>query len=243
MPQPPITSSRSYTRPTLPSGPPPPPSLDPSSSSSRLELRRPSSQISSSSRTTTTTTHPPRAPPQDWDPRQSMNESTRTPSPPPTGGPTSATKPEEWAADEESMLQLYGLSSLSPSKWEHTGDPESDPALFTTDSTTTTTTTTTRRVKGDEIDPLGLISSRGGGILASRPELSPELRPQVLLHSKQFDPKVFLSSIHPNATFKDLNFGRERLKEGLEQRSGALKSLVQAEWDRFVGVKATTESE
>lgn len=37
--------------------------------------------------------------------------------------------------------------------------------------------------------------------------------------------------------------GREKLKENLEQRSGALKLLVEAEWDRFVGVKATTESE
>lgn len=37
--------------------------------------------------------------------------------------------------------------------------------------------------------------------------------------------------------------GRERLKDSLEQRSGALKLLVQAEWDRFVGVKAATECE
>lgn len=29
----------------------------------------------------------------------------------------------------------------------------------------------------------------------------------VLLHSKAFDPKVFLSTVHPNATFKDLNMG------------------------------------
>jgi hypothetical protein len=64
----------------------------------------------------------------------------------------------------------------------------------------------------------------------------------VLLQSKSFDPKIFLSTVHPNATFKDLNLGRERLKESLEQRSGALKLLVEAEWDRFVGVKATTES-
>lgn len=64
----------------------------------------------------------------------------------------------------------------------------------------------------------------------------------VLLHSKTFDPKLFLSTIHPNATFKDLNRGRTQLKENLEQRSGALKLLVEAEWDRFVGVKGTTES-
>lgn len=38
-----------------------------------------------------------------------------------------------------------------------------------------------------------------------------------------------------------LHSGRERLKDSLEQRSGALKLLVQAEWDRFVSVKAATE--
>lgn len=30
----------------------------------------------------------------------------------------------------------------------------------------------------------------------------------VLLHSKSFDPRVFLSTVHPNATFKDLNMGK-----------------------------------
>lgn len=72
---------------------------------------------------------------------------------------------------------------------------------------------------------------------------------------------MFLSTVHPNATFQDLNLGqsilpsvsisrtdeysagRERLKESLEQRSGALKLLVQAEWDRFVSVKGATEGE
>lgn len=73
---------------------------------------------------------------------------------------------------------------------------------------------------------------------------------------------MFLSTVHPNATFSDLNVGvspvhpvkaaqtladslftgREKLKEALEKRSGALKLLVEAEWDRFVAVKAATES-
>lgn len=84
--------------------------------------------------------------------------------------------------------------------------------------------------------------------------------------SKSFDPKVFLSTIHPNATFNDLNqgervstlcarhklyadrlctssTGRDRLRHALEQRSGAFKLLVEAEWDRFVAVKAANESE
>jgi exocyst complex component 2 len=35
----------------------------------------------------------------------------------------------------------------------------------------------------------------------------------ILLSSKSFDPKTFLSTVHPNATFKDLGIGRERIKE------------------------------
>ncbi|POY70342.1 hypothetical protein BMF94_6622 [Rhodotorula taiwanensis] len=93
--------------------------------------------------------------------------------------------------------------------------------------------------KGDENDPMGLLST---GILASHPELPPEIRTSVLLGSKAFDPKVFLSTVHPNATFNDLNQGRDRLKHALEERSGALKLLVEAEWDRFVAVKAASET-
>ncbi|GAA5918454.1 hypothetical protein JCM1841_003976 [Sporobolomyces salmonicolor] len=155
------------------------------------------------------------------------------------GGP--ATRPDDWQADEEAMLQLYGLSSLAPDRWEE-GD-QTETGLFADIAPASTGAAGTAKVgrapKGDENDPLGLMH---GGVLSNNPDLPGELRSAVLLHSKSFDPKVFLSTVHPNATFKDLNLGRERLKESLEQRSGALKLLVEAEWDRFVGVKATTET-
>jgi len=147
---------------------------------------------------------------------------------------------EEWgAADQESMLQLYGLSSLEPEQWEQV-EGGGDSGLFGETNTSSSGTAKIAVIKGDEQDPLGLIR---GGILANHPDIPSELRSSILLHSKSFDPKTFLSTVHPNATFKDLNFGREKLKDNLEQRSGALKLLVQAEWDRFVGVKGTTESE
>ncbi|CEQ38814.1 SPOSA6832_00276 [Sporobolomyces salmonicolor] len=157
------------------------------------------------------------------------------------GGP--ATRPDDWQADEEAMLQLYGLSSLAPDRWEE-GD-QTETGLFADIAPASTGAAGTAKVgrapKGDENDPLGLMH---GGVLSVN-ELTSDGKYEgsaVLLHSKSFDPKVFLSTVHPNATFKDLNLGRERLKESLEQRSGALKLLVEAEWDRFVGVKATTET-
>ncbi|GAA6018196.1 hypothetical protein JCM11491_005628 [Sporobolomyces phaffii] len=239
MVQPPLSSSRSYTRPVQGGAPPREfdPSLAPGPGPPQpppQQYRRPSSQH--------TTHHQP----QDWDPRLSMrrgnsDQSTEAAVPVPA-----TAKPDEWAADEEAMLQLYGLSSLSPEQWEQVGDGttgSSDPGLFGDPPPASGATGTAKIagiVKGDELDPLGLIAK--GGVLSNHPELAPDLRASVLLHSKTFDPKVFLSSIHPNATFKDLNYGREKLKENLEQRSGALKLLVEAEWDRFVGVKATTET-
>ncbi|KAH9809994.1 exocyst complex component Sec5-domain-containing protein [Melampsora americana] len=60
--------------------------------------------------------------------------------------------------------------------------------------------------------------------------------------SKTFSPKAFLSKVHPNASFSDLKMGGERLRESLEQRSEALKILVESEFDRFVAVKAATET-
>ena len=88
------------------------------------------------------------------------------------------------------------------------------------------------------------------------PHLPAELKPAILLHSKTFDPKAYLATVHPLATFKDLSVGRERLKgmlvnrrvwsslkpeiDSLEQRSEALKVLVEAEFDRFVAIKAAT---
>ncbi|BGP36516.1 Exocyst complex component S5 [Rhodotorula kratochvilovae] len=151
-------------------------------------------------------------------------------------------KPELWEADEEAMLQLYGLSTLAPTQWEE-GDT-ADSGLFGSPrpegaAGPTGTAKVGGAMKGDENDPLGLVR---GGVLSSHPDLPSELRSAVLLHSKSFDPKVFLSTVHPNATFKDLNVGREKLKEALEQRSGALKLLVESEWDRFVAVKAATET-
>ncbi|GAA5980926.1 hypothetical protein JCM10908_003921 [Rhodotorula pacifica] len=145
---------------------------------------------------------------------------------------------DAWAASEEDMLQLYGLSSLSPTRWEG-GSGAVDDAYGGDSSANPTGSSKVAASKGDESDPMGLLP---GNILASHPELPTEMRSAVLPASKTFDPRVFLSTIHPNATFNDLNQGRDRLRHALEQRSGALKLLVEAEWDRFVAVKAANET-
>lgn len=124
--------------------------------------------------------------------------------------------------DEATLLRAYSLETLEPSAFHHFDHNEEG-------STSATVTV------NEEPDPLGLHAR-----IATR-QFPKDVRTQVSVSSKTFDPKVFLSTIHPDATFADLSFGLSQLKENIEQRSQALKVLVQDNFDRFVAVKATTD--
>lgn len=62
-----------------------------------------------------------------------------------------------------------------------------------------------------------------------------------LLSSTTFSPTLFLAQVHSNASTDSLLQGLDFLSRSIEQKSASLKVLVETNFDRFVGAKATID--
>jgi exocyst complex component 2 len=150
-------------------------------------------------------------------------------------------------ADEATLLKSYQISSLAPTRWEEVDhDLETSVAGAFAGSSASA-----------EGDPLGLGSSIDPRNMAL--ETSQHLPSHcytslaqardafffpgasILISSKSFDPKAFLSIMHPDATYQDLVAGIAHLRSALDSRSEAIRSLVEENFDRFVAVKSSTD--
>ncbi|CAN9399569.1 unnamed protein product [Alternaria alternata] len=98
-------------------------------------------------------------------------------------------------------------------------------------------------VQKDEQDPLGMYPSVVQVLRAKNIQVEDDikLRNRFLLSSTTFSPSLFLSQVHNEASTDSLLAGLDFLSHSIEKKSASLKVLVESNFDRFVGAKATID--
>ncbi|KAF9180188.1 hypothetical protein BGZ51_009012 [Haplosporangium sp. Z 767] len=137
------------------------------------------------------------------------------------------TNPDTWV-DEEDLPSWVHDDDINT---DHGGraTPRSERRSNTMDDETFTLS--------EQVDLLGLVK---GNILKSK-----NVRGDANLISstqKSFNPQRYLYAVHADTSYDDLCIGVDRLKDSIDQRSSALKILVQNNFDRFVSAKNVIDS-
>ncbi|GJJ75072.1 exocyst complex component 2 [Entomortierella parvispora] len=151
------------------------------------------------------------------------------------------------------LLRYYHLDKLRPDAWVDEEDLPSwvhDDDLSTDDHGGRSTPRERRNnsasqsnadddmfIMSEQTDMLGLVN---GNILKGK-----NVRGDAHLISstqKSFNPQRYLYAVHADTSYDELIVGVDRLKASMDQRSSALKVLVQNNFDRFVSAKNVIDS-
>ncbi|KAG0296297.1 hypothetical protein BGZ96_009837 [Linnemannia gamsii] len=135
------------------------------------------------------------------------------------------TNPDTWV-DEEDL----------PS-WVHDDDINTDHGGRVTPRERRTNSIDEDFALSEQMDMLGLVK---GNVFMSK-----NVRGDTNLISstqKSFNPQRYLYAVHADTSYDDLCVGVDRLKGSIDQRSSALKVLVQNNFDRFVSAKNVIDS-
>jgi hypothetical protein len=136
----------------------------------------------------------------------------------------------DWTEEEQLLVfKTYGLDTMFPTTWnedvtEIVKENQSQPTIVQ---------------DVDKSDPLQIKEN-----ITKRPKGAPKLKNvnQILIHDKQFDPKVFLLKVHQNTEYRDLEQGLIRLKQAIGDRHEQSKGLVKKHFAKFVSAKSTVDS-
>ncbi|CAG8479390.1 21874_t:CDS:10 [Gigaspora rosea] len=151
----------------------------------------------------------------------------------------------EQFSEEAAILKHYGLDTLEPEYWVGDNDVRKSVRYSSTEGLNNQTNNSVSggvlddRWSLDDTDPLDLSSSKRStqDVLDEMQEKS-----QLLVSAKSFNPKYFLREVHKDTSYNDLLGGAELLRYTLDQKSEALRNLVQDNFDRFVSAKNTIDT-
>ncbi|CAG8529532.1 34941_t:CDS:10 [Gigaspora margarita] len=151
----------------------------------------------------------------------------------------------EQFSEEAAILKHYGLDTLEPEYWVGENDVRKSVRFSSTEGLNNQTNNSVSggvlddRWSLDDTDPLDLSSSKRStqDVLDEMQEKS-----QLLVSAKSFNPKYFLQKVHKDTSYNDLLSGAELLRYTLDQKSEALRNLVQDNFDRFVSAKNTIDT-
>ncbi|ORY16834.1 exocyst complex component Sec5-domain-containing protein [Clohesyomyces aquaticus] len=184
---------------------------------------------------------------------------------------TTSARPTTMDSIEEKLKSKYNITTLYPAQWPEDKDHSSDeedtlPRTATAQPIRRSKSRYSvlehggsyqRNIPGAERSRDGvenLVQKDEGDALGTYPSVVQvlrqrglpveddiKLRNRFLLSSTTFSPSLFLSQVHSSASTDSLLDGLDFLSRSIEKKSASLKILVEANFERFVGAKATID--